>query len=67
MSLKNLKTLRKCYENIQLHMPELQFQKTFELFKSYNAEYILTFFLIYECFLSSLLIVVPSSVSFKPN
>ena len=47
-------------------MPELQFYKTLELFKSYKTEYILTFFLIYGCFLYSLLMVVPSSVSLKP-
>ena len=27
MSLKYLKTLRKCYENLQPQMPELQFLK----------------------------------------
>ena len=28
MSLKNPKTLRKCYENFQPQMPDLQFLKT---------------------------------------
>ena len=43
-------------------------KKTLELFKSYKIEYILTFFVIYDSFLfSSLLMVVPSSVSVKPN
>ena len=28
MSLKNPKPLRKCYENLQPQMPELQFLKT---------------------------------------
>ena len=28
MSLKNTKTLRKCQENLQPQMPELQFLKT---------------------------------------
>ena len=28
MSLTNAKTLRKCYENLQPQMPELQFSKT---------------------------------------
>ena len=28
MSLKNAKTLRNCYENLQPQMPELQFLKT---------------------------------------
>ena len=47
-------------------MQALQFLKMLELFKSYKTEYILTFFLIYGCFLYSLLMVVPSSVSLKP-
>ena len=29
MSLKNLKTLRKCEENLQSQMPELQFLKKY--------------------------------------
>ena len=28
MSLKNQKTLRRCWENLQPHIPELQFLKT---------------------------------------
>ena len=38
MSLKNLKTLRKCKENLHPQMAELQFKKTFEVFKSYKTE-----------------------------
>ena len=42
MSLKNPKTLRKCSENLQPQMPEVQFLKnadfTLELFKSYQIE-----------------------------
>ena len=42
-------------------------KKTLELFKSYKTEYILTFFLTYDCFLPSLLMVVPSFVSVELN
>ena len=56
MMLKTPKTLRKCYENLQPQMPELQFLKRWfflELFKSYKIEEILAFLL--NSFLAPLL------------
>ena len=72
MSLKKPKTLRKCSENLQHQMPELQFFKKrsffLALFKSDKIEYILaSFFFLFRIVFPSLLIVVQSSTSVKPN
>ena len=64
VSLKNLKTLGMWQENLQSKMPELEFFKKLffpRLFKKLQNWVNLTFFLIYNSFLSPLFMVVSST------
>ena len=63
MSLKNPKTLRKCQENLQPQMPELQFLRTLKVTKL-NKVYLFSYL---KFFFVSIIKKIMFIVIVKPN